>query len=76
MVSIHRIETALLKVALLVGQDPAFSPVFERLEAELAKARALDSGETEVQRRARALLAQRAKPATSLATCSSEAPLP
>lgn len=76
MASIQHIEAALLKVAALVERDPAFSPVFERLEAELTKARALHTGETEVQRRARALLSQRAKPATSLATCSSEAPFP
>ena len=76
MVSIQRIEAALLKVAALVERDPAFSPVFERLEAELAKARALDSGETEAQRRARALLSQKAKPATNSARCSSDAPAP
>lgn len=63
--SIQRIEAAFLKAAALVERDPAFSPVFERLKAELATARALDTGETEVQRRVRALLSQRAKPATS-----------
>lgn len=32
---IVRLEAALLKVAVLVAEDPAFAPVFERLEAEL-----------------------------------------
>ena len=53
-----------------------FVHVFERLESELAKARDRDAGETDVQRRARALLLQTAKPRTSFATCSSDAPLP
>jgi hypothetical protein len=75
-VSIQRIEAALIKVAALVERDAAFAPVFERLESELAKARDRDAGETDVQRRARALLRQTAKPRTSFATCSSDAPLP
>jgi len=33
-----RLEVALVKVAVLVAGDPAFAPVFERLEAELAAA--------------------------------------
>jgi hypothetical protein len=33
-----RIEAALIKVAALVADDPAFAPVFERLEQELAAA--------------------------------------
>ncbi len=71
-----RIEAALLKVAILVAEDPAFAPVFERLEAELAAAVTEESRLSEAQRRARALLAQKAMRETSSATCSSDAPLP
>ena len=71
-----RIEAALVKVAVLVAEDPAFAPVFERLEAELAAAVKKEKRLSEAQRRARALLAQKAMRATSSATCSSDAPLP
>lgn len=71
-----RIEAALLKVAVLVTSDPAFASVFERLEAELAAAVQKERRLSEAQRRARALLAQKAMRATSVATCSSDAPLP
>ena len=71
-----RIEAALMKVAALVADDPAFAPVFERLEAELAAAVKEEKRLSEAQRRARALLAQKAMRATSSATCSSDAPLP
>ena len=71
-----RIEAALMKVAALVADDPAFAPVFERLEAELAAAVKKEKRLSEAQRRARALLAQKAMRATSSATCSSDAPLP
>lgn len=71
-----RIEAALVKVAALVVYDPAFAPVFERLEAELAAAVKEENRMSEAQRRARALLAQKAMRATSLATCSNDAPLP
>jgi hypothetical protein len=71
-----RIEAALVKVAVLVTQDSAFAPVFERLEAELAAAVKKEERLSEAQRRARALLAQKATRATSSATCSSDAPLP
>lgn len=71
-----RIEVALLRVAVLVADDPAFAPVFERLEAELAAAVKEEKRLSEAQRRARALLAQKAMRATSSATCSSDAPLP
>lgn len=71
-----RIEAALVKVAVLVTQDSAFAPVFERLEAELAATVKKEEQLSEAQRRARALLAQRAMRATSSATCSSDAPLP
>ena len=76
MASATRIEAALLKVAALVERDPAFEPVFVRLEAELAKARDTEAGTSDVRRRARALIRQNAIPRTSLATCSSDAPLP
>ncbi|PXW70450.1 hypothetical protein C7964_102337 [Loktanella sp. PT4BL] len=71
-----RIEAALLKVAALVSVDPAFAPIFERLETELAAAVKKEKRLSEAQRRARALLAQKAMRATSSATCSSDAPLP
>ncbi len=71
-----RIETALVKVAVLVAEDAAFAPVFERLEAELAVAVKKEKRLSEAQRRARTLVAQKAMRATSLATCSSDAPLP
>lgn len=71
-----RIEAALLKVAALVSDDPAFAPIFERLETELAAAVKQKKRLSEAQRRARALLAQKAMRATSPATCSSDAPLP
>lgn len=75
-VDAERIEAALLKVAVLVAQDPAFAPVFERLEAELAMALTEEKRLTKAQRRARTLLAQKAMRATSSATCSSDAPFP
>lgn len=75
-VYVARLEAALAKVALLVAEDPAFAPVFERLEAELAAAVKKEKRLSKAQRRARALLAQKAMCATSSATCSSDAPLP
>lgn len=71
-----RIKTALLKVAVLVAKDAAFTPIFERLEAELAAALTEEWRLSEAQRRARALLSQKAMRRTSSATCSSDAPLP
>ena len=75
-VATARIEAALLKVAGLVAEDPAFAPIFERLEAELTAAVKKEKRLSEAQRRARALLAQNARRATSSAMCSSDAPLP
>jgi hypothetical protein len=71
-----RIEAALLKVAMLVAEDSAYTPIFERLEAELDAAVKEERRLSEAQRRARALLAQKAMRATSSAICSSDAPLP
>lgn len=65
-----------MKVAMLVAEDPAFAPIFERLEAELAATVKKEEQLSEAQRRARALLAQKAMRATSSATCSKDAPLP
>lgn len=65
-----------MKVATLVSNDPAFAPIFERLEAELDAAVKKEKRLSEAQRRARALLAQKAMRETSSATCSSDAPLP
>jgi hypothetical protein len=75
-VAADRIERALLKVAKMLEVDSGVAPVFERLEAELADARARERGETDVQRRARALLAQRAKPSNNSRTWASDAPAP
>jgi hypothetical protein len=71
-----RLEAALMKIAVLVAEEPAFAPVFERLEAELAAAWKKEKRLSGAQRRARALLAQKAMRVTSSATCSSDAPLP
>ena len=71
-----RIERALLKAATMLEVDSGVAPVFERLEAELADARARERGETDVQRRARALLAHRAKPSSNSRTWASDAPSP
>jgi hypothetical protein len=71
-----RIEAALLKVAALVAEDPAYAPIFERLEAELDAAVTEERRLSEAQHRARALLAQKAMLATSSAICSNDAPLP
>jgi hypothetical protein len=71
-----RIEAALMKIAMLVAEDPAFAPIFERLEADLAAAMKKEERLSDAQRRARALLAQKAMRETSSATCSSDAPLP
>lgn len=65
-----------MKVAKLVAEDPAFAPVFERLEEELAAAVKKEKRLSEAQRRARTLLVQKAMRTTSSATCSSDAPLP
>ena len=75
-ISADRIERALLKVAKMLDVDAGVAPVFERLEQELADARARESGETDVQRRARALLAQRASAASKSRTCANVAPAP
>lgn len=71
-----RIKAALMKVSKLVVEDAAFTPIFERLEAELATAVKEETRLTEAQRRARALLAQKAIPRTNSATRSKDAPLP
>jgi hypothetical protein len=61
---------------MLLADDPAFTPIFERLEAELDLAAKEERRLSEAQHRARALLAQKAMLATSSAICSSDAPLP
>jgi hypothetical protein len=75
-----RVAAALKKVAALVARDAGFAPVFERLEAELERAGREERRASEVQARARALLAgaegQSAIRRTSSARCSSDAPLP
>ncbi|MCF2872884.1 hypothetical protein L0664_17590 [Octadecabacter sp. G9-8] len=76
VISADQIEAALLKVAMLVARDPAFAPVFERLEAELTKAKDAELGALDVQRRARALLDHSAMPRIKVARCSKVAPLP
>ena len=37
-ITVARLEAALLKVAMLMEHHPKFTPIFERLEAELAAA--------------------------------------
>lgn len=71
-----RIKVALVKVSKIVVENAAFTPVFERLEAELAAAMKEETRLNYAQRRARALLAQKAIPRTNSATCSKDAPLP
>lgn len=73
--SVQRIEAALLKVAALMECDPAFTPIFERLEAELQAARQVSLGKTEAQSRA-AQFIQSAKARSNSATWPSDAPLP
>ena len=75
-VSIQRIEAALFKVAALMESDPALAPVFERLESELEQARQSANGQSNAQRRAAALLSQRASGSSKAKACSSDAPLP
>ena len=66
-VSVERIEAALLKVAYLVASDPAFTPIFERLEAELDLARKEAKAMNAAQQRAKSLLDQKVRPARSSA---------
>lgn len=75
-VTADRIERALVKVAKLVAVDPAFTPVFERLERDLAEARRAEAVVSDAQRRARLLLAQKAKGSSKAAKCSKDAPAP
>lgn len=56
MVSIECTEAALITVAALIEQDPAFTPAFERLESELETARQTSTTETEIQSRAAFIL--------------------
>lgn len=65
-----------MKVSKLVVEDAAFTPIFERLEAELAAAVKEETRLTDAQCRAGALLSQNAIPRTNSATCSNDAPLP
>lgn len=75
MTSVERIEAALLDVADLFARDPAFAPIFTRLEAELAEARARQVSTDDARSRALALLSgQRATGARSSAACSRLAP--
>ena len=52
----NSIRAALLTIAHLLDGDPAYGPLFDRLEADLRAAETRESGETASQRRARALL--------------------
>lgn len=74
MVSTDRIKAALFKVAALVDRDPAFTPVFERLESELDAALKAETGKSAAQERAARLLAQRAKGSSKAKACSRLAP--
>lgn len=55
IVSLERLRAAHLKVAMLVAEDSAFQPIFERLERDLKIAEALDP-----IARARAVVSQKA----------------
>lgn len=56
--TLDRLRAALTKVAKLVLQDPVYTPIFRRLETDVANAEALLSDD--VMARARALAAQSA----------------
>jgi hypothetical protein len=57
---LERLRKAHAKVARLVVADPAYSPIFLRLEAEIADAESMLSGD--VLARARAVARQSASP--------------
>lgn len=59
-VDLDRLRKAHAKVARLVVADPVYSPIFLRLEAEIADAEALLSGD--ILARARAVARQSASP--------------
>ena len=75
-VSADRIERALIKVAKILQFNPDVAPIFERLERELEDARAREQQLTDVQRRAKALLDQKAKTSSKSRTCDNDAPAP
>lgn len=56
--TLDRLRAALTKVAMLVLHDPVYTPIFRRLETDVANAEALLSDD--VMARARALAAQSA----------------
>ena len=63
--SAARIEHAVIKVAKMLQLNPDVAPIFERLERELEDAIAREQQLTDVQRRAKALLDQKAKASSS-----------
>lgn len=74
-ISPDQIARRLKIVARMVAIDPATAPIFERLEHELAAARAHADRHADIQRRARAFI-QSATGPKSADLCSSDAPAP
>lgn len=60
MTDLERLRRACAKVAGLVVADPVYAPIFLRLEAEIADAEAMLSGD--IMARARAVARQSASP--------------
>ena len=75
-VSAARIEHAVIKVAKMLQLNPDVAPIFERLERELEDTRAREQQLSDVQRRAKALLDQKAKASSKSRTYDSDAPAP
>lgn len=73
---LERLQAALGTIAQLVLEDPAYTPIFERLEAELEIETAAQAGLTAAQSRARALLRQRATGTKTSLSISSDPPSP
>lgn len=69
-----RLETALIKVAHLVIENPRYAPIFERLEREIACERAKLTDDPLA--RARAVITQNAIGASSAAIVASLPPSP
>lgn len=73
---LDRLRAALETVALLVIEDPVYTPIFERLEAEIKIETAAQAGQSAAQARARALLGQRATGARTSLSIPSDPPSP
>lgn len=76
MSDLERLHAAIEIVAELMLADPAYTPIFERLEKEIKIEAAAQVVQTEAQARARALLRQRAMGSIKTQSISSDAPSP